>query len=113
MISRMCVLKSRRCSFERMLGLVVMPLAKPRLSASSMSCRFAVSTKIFTRLLLGSAIAGARAPSVAAAKGNGFLPNVCQPLIERQRGYAAADDGRPAVVLRDGYQIQPGEASRV
>ena len=51
MILWMCSVKSVRSSFARMEGLVVMPATKPRASYSSISARFAESTKSFMTLL--------------------------------------------------------------
>src|SRR5438445_13199830 len=50
--SRIWTLKSRRSSLDRIEGFVVTPLGNPRLRAPSISTRFALSTNIFTALLL-------------------------------------------------------------
>ena len=47
MIFLMCSRKSPFSSLARMEGFVVIPAGKPRLKASSISSRFAESTKIF------------------------------------------------------------------
>src|SRR6266851_3334893 len=47
MMRLICSLKSVRSSLDMSEGLVVIPAGKPRLSASSISTRFAESTKIF------------------------------------------------------------------
>src|SRR5436190_365356 len=48
----MCSRKSPRCSFERIEGLVVTPLTKPRCNACSSSSRLAVSMNSFIPSLL-------------------------------------------------------------
>src|SRR5438128_259878 len=50
MMRLICSLKSVRSSFDMIEGLVVIPAGKPRRNASSISIRFAESTKIFIPL---------------------------------------------------------------
>src|SRR5437588_2129645 len=90
-MSRMWVLKSRRSSLDRIDGFVVIPLANPRCNDSSISCRFALSTKIFTVY----SFFGARyAQDDPARVGYIYRPIVGRVRLQRHRRFGMQLNGR-------------------